>query len=56
LKYAGTVITAEVTGSPRKASASVLSFWRIIALTSGGLSSRPSTLIRASPLGPRTTS
>jgi hypothetical protein len=36
-KYAGTVITASVTLSPRYASASVLSFWRIIALISGGV-------------------
>jgi len=37
LKYAGTVITACVTGSPRNASASALIFRRTIALTSCGL-------------------
>jgi hypothetical protein len=36
LKYAGTVMTASVTGSPRYASASAFSFCRIIALISGG--------------------
>ena len=36
-KYAGTVMTASVTFSPRYASASVLSFWRIIAEISGGV-------------------
>jgi hypothetical protein len=36
LKYAGTVMTASLTGSPRYASASAFSFWRIIALISGG--------------------
>ena len=35
-KYAGTVITASVTFSPRNASASALSFDRIIADTSSG--------------------
>ena len=37
LKYAGTVITAWVTGEPRYASASCLSFVKIIALISSGL-------------------
>jgi hypothetical protein len=36
LKYAGTVMTASLTGSPRYASASDFSFCRIIALISGG--------------------
>src|SRR5919112_2954398 len=55
LKYAGTVITAPSTLSPRYASASVFSFCRIIALTSGGEYSLPPALTRASPFGPRTT-
>ena len=55
LKYAGTVITASVTGSPRNASASARSFWRIIALISGGAYCVPSTSTRASPLSPCTT-
>ena len=50
------MITAPSTVSPRNASASVLIFWRIIALTSGGLYSLPSTVIRTSPFAPRTTS
>ena len=37
LKYAGTVITALVTFSPRKSSAADFSFCRIIAEISGGL-------------------
>ena len=41
LKYAGTVTTASVTGSPRYASASAWSFWRIIAEISGGAYSVP---------------
>src|SRR5215216_6976005 len=56
LKYAGTVTTASVTGSPRYASASVFSFWRIIAEISGGAYSLPSALTRTSPFGPWTTS
>ena len=56
LKYAGTVMTASVTVSPRYASASCLSFWRIIALISGGAYSLPSALTRTSPFGPLTTS
>ena len=56
LKYAGTVITASVTDSPRYASASVFSFWRIIALISGGAYSLPSALTRTSSFGPFTTS
>ena len=56
LKYAGTVITASVTVSPRYASASAFSFCRIIALISGGAYSLPSALTRTSPFGPWTTS
>src|SRR5919205_219515 len=56
LKYAGTVMTASVTGSPRYASASALSFCRIIALISGGEYSFPSAFTRTSPFGPWTTS
>ena len=50
------VITASVTGSPRKASASARSFWRIIALISGGAYSLPSAFTRTSLFGPLTTS
>ena len=56
LKYAGTVITASVTGSPRYASASVFSFCRIIALISGGAYSLSPALTRTSSFGPLTTS
>src|ERR671935_1378528 len=56
LKYAGTVMTASVTDSPRYASASAFSFWRIIALISGGAYSLPPALTRTSPFGPLTTS
>ena len=56
LKYAGTVMTASVTVSPRYASASVLSFWRIIAEISGGGNILSPALTRASPFGPSTTS
>src|SRR4051812_44818274 len=56
LKYAGTVITASVTASPRYASASALSFWRIIALISGGAYSLPPAVTRTSPPSPFTTS
>ncbi len=55
LKYAGTVITALSTVSPRYASASVFSFWRIIALISGGEYSWPPASTRASPPEPETT-
>src|SRR6202451_3924992 len=41
LKYAGTVITASVTFSPRKSSAASLSFCRIMAEISGGGYSLP---------------
>src|SRR3954471_22554592 len=50
LKYAGTVITAESTVSPRYASASALSFCRIIAEISGGAAGRggrPAAPVRA---------
>src|SRR3954466_4240773 len=56
LKYAGTVMTALSTGSPRYASASALSFCRIIAEISGGEYSLPPALTRASPPEPETTS
>src|SRR5918996_6314199 len=56
LKYAGTVTTASETVSPRYASASAFSFWRIIALISGGAYSLPAALTRASPFWPFTTS
>src|SRR5436190_86503 len=56
LKYAGTVTTASFTGSPRYASASCFSFWRIIALISGGTYSLPSACTRTSPFEPWTTS
>src|SRR5258708_23225784 len=55
LKYAGTVITASVTVSPRYDSASDLSFCRIIALISGGLYCLPPASTQASPLAARTT-
>src|SRR6516225_36187 len=55
LKYAGTVITALSTVSPRYASASVLSLPRIIALISGGEYCLPPASTRASPFGPATT-
>src|ERR671933_1949497 len=55
LKYAGTVMTAESTLSPRYASASALSFWRIIAEISGGEYCLPPASTRASPPGPATT-
>src|SRR3954454_612825 len=55
LKYAGTVITAASTVSPRYASASALSFWRIIAEISGGEDCLPPASTRASPPGPETT-
>ncbi len=56
LKYAGTVMTASVTDSPRYDSASAFSFWRIIALISGGAYSLPSAFTRTSPFGPWSTS
>src|SRR3954466_9768414 len=56
LKYAGTVMTASVTSSPRNASASAFSFWRIIALISGGAYSLPPAFTRASPFEPLSTS
>src|SRR5512140_1950118 len=58
LKYAGTVMTACVTGWPKYASASDLSLPRIMAEISCGLYSRPVTgiLTRTSSAGPGTTS
>ena len=55
LKYAGTVMTALVTGCPRYSSAACFSFCRIIAEISGGEYSLPSAFTRASPLLARTT-
>src|SRR3954470_24118429 len=55
LKYAGTVITAESTDSPRYASASALIFCRIIAEISGGEYCLPPASTRASPPVPETT-
>ena len=55
LKYAGTVMTAAVTGWPRYSSAACFSFCRIIAETSGGEYSLPPALTRTSPLLARTT-
>jgi hypothetical protein len=49
------VITALSTVSPRYASASAFSFWRIIAEISGGEYSLPSISTRASPLAPEIT-
>ena len=49
------MITAESTGSPSLASASALSFCRIIAEISGGEYCLPSTSMRTSPFGPATT-
>ena len=47
--------TASVTGSPRNASASARSFWRIIALISGGAYCLPEAVTRASPFSPFST-
>ena len=55
LKYAGTVTTASVTGSPSLASASALSLPRIMAEISSGENSPPPALTRASPLSPAMT-
>src|SRR5437764_2670025 len=49
-------MTASVTDSPRYASASAFSFWRIIALISGGAYSLPAAFTRTSSFGPFTTS
>ena len=46
LKYAGTVMTALCTGSPKWASACCFSVRRISADTSGGVTSRSPTRIR----------
>ena len=50
-KYAGTVMTASVTSSPRYSSASLFSFCRVIAEISGGEYSLSSTAILMSPPG-----
>src|SRR5262249_11945611 len=55
LKYAGTVMTASLTLSPRYASASAFSFCRIIALISGGAHCLPPASMRTSSFGPFTT-
>src|SRR5215469_6796280 len=55
LKYAGTVMTALATFSPRKSSAAFFSLVRIIAEISGGLYSLPEISTRASSCGPLTT-
>ncbi len=49
------MITASATDSPRNASASAFSFWRIIALISGGAYCLPSAVTRASPFSPFST-
>src|SRR3954467_4306167 len=49
-------MTASVTGSPRNASASVRSFWRIIARISGGAYSLSPAFTRTSPFGVLSTS
>jgi len=56
LKYAGTVITASVTFSPRYSSAVCFILPRIMAEISGGENSCEPTRTRASPAEPRTTS
>src|SRR3954463_12356606 len=48
-------MTAESTDSPRYASASAFSFWRIIAAISGGEYCLPPASTRASPPEPETT-
>ena len=48
-KYAGTVMTAWMTLSPRKASASVFSLLKIIAQTSGGERCLPSARTTSTP-------
>ena len=55
LKYAGTVMTASVTFSPRCCSAASFIFWRIMAEISGGEYCLPMISTRASPLGASTT-
>ena len=55
LKYAGTVITAWVTFSPRWASAASRSLRRITAEISGGEYSLPRISMRTSPFGAFTT-
>ena len=55
LKYAGTVMTAWVTFSPRYASAASFSLRRIIPEISGGAYCLPRISTRASPLEALTT-
>jgi hypothetical protein len=50
LKYAGTVITASVTFSPRKSSAACFSFCSTIAEISGGEYCLPRISTHASPV------
>jgi hypothetical protein len=56
LKYAGTVMTASVTRSPRNFDASSASLRSTRAEISSGAYSLPWTLNRAAPSGPGTTS
>jgi len=56
LKYAGTVMTASVTFSPRDFPASSASFRSTCALISSGAYCLPFTSKRATPPGPSTTS
>ena len=56
LKYAGTVITASVTRSPRNLPASSTSLRRTCAEISSGAYCLPFTSKRAAPSGPATTS
>jgi hypothetical protein len=56
LKYAGTVITASLTRSPRNLPASSASLRSTWALISSGAYILPRTSNRASPFGPETTS
>jgi len=54
-KWAGTVMTASCTLSPKKVSAASRSSRRIIALSSGGDRATPRASTQASPLGAGTT-
>ena len=56
LKYAGTVMTASVTRSPRNFEASSTSLRSTSAETSSGAYSLSRTLNRTAPSGPATTS
>ena len=55
LKYAGTVMTALVTDSPRCASAASLSLRSTIAEISGGACALPRIMIRTSPFSAAST-